>query len=222
LINFIKKCYQFALSLSHIFLWASENGLWLEALMRSATVTMGGTATTAGFPVTGAQVKTHAIPKTLTQARQIGRVLLHARRLSRDPVEQLLEVTGGWMLFRGKVVDVNRRTEGGFVKGTARFAGTGEWQGRQWCLHFQNEFLVVEREGIPVATTPDLIAVLDTETGMPFTTERLRYGIRAAVIVMPCHPAWRTEKGLETVGPRHFGYDLDYVPVEQRLEGGRP
>jgi DUF917 family protein len=203
-------------------LFETENGWWLEALMRSATVTMGGSAATAGFPVTGEQVKKHAIPKTLTLARRIGRVLLQARRSSRDPVEQLLEATGGWLLFRGKAVDVKRRTDGGFAKGTARFAGTGEWQGSEWHLHFQNEFLVAEKEGVPVATTPDLIAVLDTETGMPFTTESLRYGIRAAVIAMPCHPAWRTEKGIETVGPRHFGYDLDYIPVEQRLGGGRP
>jgi DUF917 family protein len=25
----------------------------------------------------------------------------------------------------------------------------------------------------------------------------------------------RTAKGIEMFGPRHFGYDLDYVPVEE-------
>ncbi|MDR0359838.1 MAG: DUF917 domain-containing protein, partial [bacterium] len=28
---------------------------------------------------------------------------------------------------------------------------------------------------------------------------------------------WRTPRGLELVGPRYFGYDFDYVPLEERL-----
>ena len=37
---------------------------------------------------------------------------------------------------------------------------------------------------------------------------------------MPCHPLWRTEKGLELVGPRYFGIDTDYIPIEERIDGG--
>jgi hypothetical protein len=44
----------------------------------------------------------------------------------------------------------------------------------------------------------------------------LRYGMRVAVIAFPCSEKWRTPKGLELVGPRYFGYDTDYVPVEER------
>jgi DUF917 family protein len=36
-----------------------------------------------------------------------------------------------------------------------------------------------------------------------------------SVIAFPCDPIWRSEKGIETAGPRAFGYDFDYVPVEQ-------
>ena len=66
-------------------------------------------------------------------------------------------------------------------------------------------------------TVPDLIAVLDIDTGSPITTEGLRYGMRVAVITFPCAPKWRTPKGLELVGPRYFGYDVDYVPIEERF-----
>ena len=69
-----------------------------------------------------------------------------------------------------------------------------------------------------MASTPDLICVLDAETGEPVTTESMRYGFRVAVLGVPCHPRWRTPGGLGLVGPRYFGYDLDYVPVE-RLAG---
>ena len=30
-------------------------------------------------------------------------------------------------------------------------------------------------------------------------------------------PQWRTPEGLAVVGPRAFGYDIDYVPVEERM-----
>jgi len=34
------------------------------------------------------------------------------------------------------------------------------------------------------------------------------------IVGIPCDEKWRTPKGIETVGPRYFGYDVDYVPVE--------
>jgi DUF917 family protein len=58
--------------------------------------------------------------------------------------------------------------------------------------------------------------VVAAETGEPITTEELRYGFRVAVLAAPCDPRWRTPEGLALVGPRYFGYDLDYVPIEQR------
>jgi DUF917 family protein len=67
-----------------------------------------------------------------------------------------------------------------------------------------------------LASVPDLIMVLDAETGDATTTEDLRYGFRVAVTAAPCDDRWRTEAGLELVGPRYFGYDFDYVPIEER------
>jgi DUF917 family protein len=63
--------------------------------------------------------------------------------------------------------------------------------------------------------TPDLITVLDAETGTPITTEGIRYGARCVVIGIPCDNKWRTDRGIELVGPRYFGYDTDYIPVEE-------
>jgi hypothetical protein len=64
-----------------------------------------------------------------------------------------------------------------------------------------------------VASVPDLICVLDTESGEPVTTETLRYGLRVSVVAAPCDSRWRSPEGLELAGPAYFGYDHDYVPV---------
>lgn len=109
----------------------------------------------------------------------------------------------------------------GFARGTARFDGLGDYAGRKLAIDFQNENLVARSNGHVVASVPDLITVLDSEMGHPVTTEGLRYGFRCVVISIPCDPQWRTSEGLKLVGPRYFGYDVDYEPIEVRL-GGRP
>ena len=81
-------------------------------------------------------------------------------------------------------------------------------------IDFQNEFLIAYRKEKSIVTTPDLIVLLDEETYEPVTTESLKYGIRVIVLGVPCHSCWRTEKGLKLVGPKYFGYDVDFMPVE--------
>jgi DUF917 family protein len=61
--------------------------------------------------------------------------------------------------------------------------------------------------------TPDLICVLDTVSGDATGTETLRYGQRVTVIALPAPRISLTSKGIEHVGPRAFGYDLDFRSV---------
>ncbi|WP_245681808.1 DUF917 domain-containing protein [Actinomadura kijaniata] len=190
-----------------------DNG-WSERLARSATVDMGCSAAIALYPMTGAQARTALVPGTLTLAGRLGEILRVARAEHADAAERIVEQMGGTVLFRGKVVDVERRTERGFARGLATLAGTGAHAGTEMMLAFQNEHLVAQVAGQVVASVPDLICVLDADTGEPVTTEAMRYGFRIAVLGLPCHPRWRSEAGLALAGPRYFGYDHDFVPVE--------
>ena len=109
-----------------------------------------------------------------------------------------------------------RRIEAGFAKGDAFIEGIDDYSGQKLEINFQNEHLAATIDGKVAVSVPDLITILDIDTGEPITTEAMRYGYRVAVIGIPCDKRWRTEKGLELVGPRYFGYDVDYVPVEER------
>ena len=112
-------------------------------------------------------------------------------------------------------MDVDRRTEGGFARGSCRIIGLEKYTGQEVSLEFQNEFLLAKsKEGNPIAMTPDLICLLDLETGQPITTEQIRYGFRVLVFGLSCDPQWRTKHGLELVGPKYFGYDYEYTPIE--------
>jgi DUF917 family protein len=189
---------------------------WTETFARSVTVDMGAMAMIALYTATVGQLKECAIQGTISQAEQIGRVIREARVKEEDPVTTVRKAVNGFMIFKGKIGDVQRRTEGGFAKGDAHISGLDEYHGQELVLSFQNEHLAARVNGEYVATVPDLIAVLDLDTGEPITTESMRYGFRVAVISMPCSEKWRTPEGIELVGPRYFGYDVDYVPVEER------
>ena len=69
-----------------------------------------------------------------------------------------------------------------------------------------------------LASVPDLITVLDSETAGAVSADRVRYGQRVVVIAFGCDPVWRTERGIAATGPRAFGYDFDFVPVEELAE----
>ena len=65
-----------------------------------------------------------------------------------------------------------------------------------------------------MASVPDLIVLVDYETGTPINAERLRYGQRVAVFAVGCPAFYRTPRALAVVAPRCFGFDVDYVPLE--------
>lgn len=192
------------------------NNHWTETFARTITVDMGCSAMIACYSMSGKEVRETCVLRTITKIEEIGVTIREAHRKHVDPIEAVRAKTGGFVIWRGKISDVARRTETGFARGDASIAGTGDYAGKTLKLSFQNEFLLAATEDGPIACTPDLITVLDAETGEPITTETLRYGFRVVVLGIPCDPRWRTDAGMELVGPDYFGYAADYVPVEER------
>ena len=194
---------------------------WTERLARTLTVDFGATSMIALYPMTGSAAEGGRVRRGDDQPGGGARAT-RARdaRGARRPDRRCRRAARGRAgCSRGKVVDVARRTEAGWAKAEARIEGTGADAGSALVLQTQNEHLVAIRDGEVVCSVPDLIVVMDAETGGPITTEELRYGFRVVVIGAPCVPAWRTAEGLAIVGPRYFGYDIDFVPVEERFPG---
>lgn len=183
---------------------------WMERLSRRACIEVGSVAATCKAPRSGAEVKRCGILHTVTQAIALGRAVRDARRRHDDPVQAVVEHEGGEVLFRGKVHDMNRRTTEGFLRGRAVFEGLDEDNGHRFALDFQNEWLVGWRDDEPVVTVPDIVCVMDSVSGEAIGTEVLRYGQRVTIIALPAPAILATDAGLRYVGPRAFGYDLDF------------
>jgi len=197
------------------------DNFWTERLARPIAVEFGAIAASMGFAITGSQLRQAGVLGSLSYAERIGRTIREARVNKQDVIAALLGVTGGFELFRGKIIDVQRRIERGWTLGEARLDGLDEYAGANMLVQFQNENLVAIRDGQLAACVPDLITLIDADTGEAITTERLRYGFRVIVLGIPCHAQWRTEKGIELGGPGHFGYDLGYVPIEDLQQATR-
>jgi uncharacterized protein len=194
-----------------------------EALARSLTITMGCSAIISNYVMTGAQAREALVPGTLSLCTRIGHRVEQVRAQHGDPVAAVAAELGGRVLHTGKVVDVARRTVTGFARGTAVVSGPAPMAdpasrsaAGDLVLEFQNEHLMAVRDGVVQVTTPDLIIVLDADTGEPVTTEALRFGHRVTVVAAPTDERWHSPGGIALVGPRYFGYDTDPVRFDAR------
>ena len=195
---------------------------WTEAIGREITTASGGQVITLASPMSGAKMKTSVVVGTVDYAQKLGRVIRTAGDAQGETPEQyFLRESGALRFFKGKICDVLRETRDGFNFGKVELEGIGEDKGSTAVVEFQNENIYAEVDGEIVATVPDLICLVDSETFVPVTTENLKYGKRVLVVGLPCDKAWRTAGGLDLAGPRWFGLDVDYVPVEELARARR-
>jgi DUF917 family protein len=203
-----------------LILTQTNGSVWTERIGRRAVTEMGAIAATCSAPRTAREVREHGILGSVTRAIRLGRAVRDARDQHEDPVSAILSAENGVHLFRGKVSDVERRTTGGFVRGRARLEGSDEFGGDRFEVDFQNEFTIGQHNGEVRVTVPDLICILDSLEGTALGTETIRYGQRVDVLSLPAAEIMSSESGLKSVGPRAFGYDLDFVSPHRKMAEG--
>lgn len=197
----------------------ARNNKFMEWIARGVTIRMGGASYIAEYSMNGADAKRTSVPNTLTLAIGIGRCIRKAREKHRDPFAELLGYLAttpyafGKIIFQGKISDLQRETKAGFSLGRAYIDGLDGWEG-QMLINFQNENLIAKVGDEVKAIVPDLICIMDSETAEPITTETLRYGQRVKVMAVSVPPIMRTPEALKIFGPKAFGLDAPFTPIE--------
>ncbi len=202
-----------------------DNDLLAENLARRAAMAYGGISWIATYPMSGKEVKETSIINSQSIAWAIGKAIYQARIKHLDPIRELLKSleverkVKGFSVFKGKIVDISRQFGGeaakGFTLGEITMEGIEEYRGCVARLDFQNEWLNLRIDEKIRCMPPDLIAILDPETGEPIRTDVMKYGYRGTIVLIPAHERMRTPRGIQVFGPQHFGYDLEYVKVEK-------
>ncbi len=191
-----------------------------ERHIRALAMASGGMLTTAEHPMTGAELKPAIIPGTVSFSIELGRVLRENRGRADLMLPALKDVFAGSvygecrLLYTGKISDKATRIIGGYDIGEATITPFSD-EGDALTINIKNEYLVARLNGRVVATVPDLIVIVDYETGTPINAERLRYGQRVAVFAVGCPAFFRTERALQAVAPTAFGFDIPFVPLEE-------
>ncbi len=190
-----------------------------EDLVRLISVQLGCSVVLASYPMTGEDVKRTAVKGTLSLAREIGRAIERGRREG-DPVGMLVEhlrTTPYYnhckVLFDGKVHDIRRETRLGFSIGHCKLTAL-DGSDAIMEISFQNEHLIARQDGRVRALVPDLICLVDRETGEPIPVDGLKYGQRLKAVATSAAPIMRTPESLALFGSKAFGLDAPFVPVE--------
>jgi DUF917 family protein len=183
-----------------------------ERLVRSIAVASGGYLGVTDHPQDGKGLKKSIIAGTLSNAERIGSALERTR-----DCHEVARAGGGFILFRGDISASSWKDDGGFTVGEVHLEGTDDYEGQRYRIWFKNEFLLAWRDGAVDITAPDLICVLRSDDAMPLTSPKCVEGVHVAVIGIPASEIWRGEKGRSTLGPGNFGFDCQYVPIDERM-----
>ena len=186
-----------------------------------SSAAFGGGIGTAGYLIRAGEAKQFLVRNSFSEALRVGQAIHEGRERGRL-LESILGATGGWLLFRGQVTDVEWESDEAYTFRYLNYylKGDGEFTGQKCRIWVKNEQHICWRNERVVATSPDLIVLVDPATGRPLTTRGdVTPGCEVAVIgVKTLDDAWRTSKGLELLGPRHFGFEIDYVPIEDLVD----
>ena len=192
-----------------------------ERYGRPVCVQMGGIAQCASYPMSGPVMRDTCVPRTVSLAIEIGAALRNARSAGTEDVCEALvsyfktsnPPRFASVIFDGKVQDILRETTEGFAVGKTLIAALDD-SDREMLITFQNEFSRASIGEQTLAIVPDLITVLDRETGEPITTESLGYGQRVKVVAIAATSNMRSPEALNLIGPRAFGIKEDFQKLE--------
>jgi DUF917 family protein len=212
----------------------TDEDLDVDRVLRASCVEMGSYVGMCGKPTTADRVVNCAVLNTYSLAWRMGRVIHRARLNSTmgSVSAQLIDELGGpsaaKLLFRGKITGVARKLLKGHSYGevivehladdtSATSTTTADCkplaQGGHLHVPFRNENIYakhVSPDGIEkvIATVPDLIAIVDTQTGHALGVPEFRYGAVVLVLGIVASPRWTdTARGLQIGGPGSFGLD---------------
>jgi len=197
-----------------IFVRNAVNTNSLERIAKMLAVASYGDIAVATTPLIAKEMKKILVNGTLSRCLEIGQILRASRNNGVNPVDAVVNSINAWRLFNGTVDGLETEDRDGYYFGTVLIKGSGPYQGQTLKVWFKNENLVTWLNGNAWVCSPDLISLVDHKTGRGIYNAELKKGDQVAVIGMKGVEDFRTDYGLTLAGPGHFGFEIDYKPIE--------
>lgn len=195
--------------------WGNKN-VTLETMSIKAAERVGkflseaayGEMAEAAYLMTGKELKTILVPRTLSKAYRVGRAMSETD----DVLTAAAAAAGGRAVGRGVLQNLQTKDQGGYYWGTYEILGD---DGRLYKTWFKNENHILWIDGRPAVTSPDLISIIDLDSKAPLLNSHLENGRNVGIVVSPAYDFYHEEKSIESFGPRYFGFDFDYIPFAE-------
>ena len=191
----------------------------VEDISRAIAVASAGDAVITMTPMNGKQIKYAALKNNLSDAIKFGRVTREAVETNSDPIDALLNASSGYKLFQGLVTKSDEKGDRGFNWIDVEISGTDDFSGKTYKVFVKNENIIGWLDGEIDAMSPDYIYNLDPTTGRSIMSNAgigsYPIGQEVVLIGLPSADQWRSDKGIELMGPKHFGFDFDFIPIEK-------
>ncbi|KAH5571637.1 hypothetical protein HBI24_211350 [Parastagonospora nodorum] len=230
-----------------IIMTKASNDEIVDRALRASCSEMGSRVGLAARPSTKQRVQDFGVLNTVSLAWRIGRCIATAEVTNTlsTVAEAIIDQVGGHqsacILFRGKIVEVERRLFKGHSYGSITIASLNSDEeedsstsqasrmparasGGTLTIPFKNENIYAEHTADTgaksiICSVPDLICVLDTGSGRSLGVPEFKYGYRVTVLGITSSPRWSdTDQGLAIGGPSAFGYDIPYKPIGTYVE----
>lgn len=190
-----------------------------EDLVRSLSMVSGGMVGMVDHPLRGKDLKSSVIPGALSYAQSVGKAQREALKDGRNPVKDIMKAAKGYLLFNGTVKkDTEWKNKGGFTLGTIEIEGKEDFIGKNFKIWFKNENVICWRDEEILVTVPDLICVVGTDSGYPITNPFCKRDMQVSVLGFKAPSVWRSKRGLSILNPCFFGFDVPYIPIEEKLK----
>ena len=193
----------------------TQNPHMLERIGKMLAVASYGNTSIAATPLSGKEMKEIVVRGTITRCLEIGQAIRRARQQGSDPVDAAIRMVGGWRLFEGSVMKKEWEDRDGYMFAEITVQGANKWQGHSLRVWVKNENHVSWLDRKPWVCSPDLLTLAYKDgTGTSNTT--IAVGEQVVAIGIKGVEAFRTPFGLDHAsGPRYFGFDIDYTPIEE-------
>jgi uncharacterized protein len=201
---------------NEVILRMSPSDAWAERIGKHLALASLGMIACAFAALPVRETAKMYVPGTMSECLSLGRAIRLARGSGTDPVEAAAAALDGWVIFRGKVTGRDWANTG-YMEGTHELSGTGSFAGHTLKVWFRNENHVSWLDGEPWVMSPDLIEFCDPATGEPLVNTYLELGQEIAVVGRRRRPQFDSPAGLGALGPRHFGFDLEFRGIETLL-----
>lgn len=153
-------------------------------MIREAAVQAGGLVAVTRNPVAPDYVKENAAVGAISQAIEVGKIMQENISNPEQMVERIVQYLGGGeVIDKGEVKQVALETKGGFDIGRIIVKGSTV---EKYEITFWNEFMTLEdAEGRRYGTFPDLIVMVDLQTGLPLTSAEVKRGDKVLLVTIP-------------------------------------